>query len=120
MMGLAADIVKVAGQVSVSALADSAGVSNRQLERRFIHDVGIGPKLLCRILRFQEIFRAVDRADPRWAVVAADCGYYDQAHLIRDFQQFARQTPSVLFSQANVLTESFTRKQRLSDFSNTR
>ena len=36
-----------------------------------------------------------------WAAIATDRGYYDQAHLIRDFQQFARQTPAVL-SNARV------------------
>jgi len=82
-------------------------------------EVGIGPKSLCRILRFQQVFRAVERNDSGWAAVATDCGYYDQAHLIRDFQQFARQTPAVLFAQPNGLTQAFTRKDRTSDFSNT-
>jgi AraC-like DNA-binding protein len=120
LVGMAAKIVKRAGQVSIDALAESAGVSTRQLERRFLHEVGVGPKLFCRILRFQEIFRAIDRDNPQWAAVAADCGYYDQAHLIRDFRQFAHQTPSILFAHSSQLTEAFTRKHRMSDFSNTR
>ena len=82
-------------------------------------DIGVGPKLLSRILRFQQVFRAVERVDPEWASIAVDCGYYDQAHLIRDFNQFAGQTPAVLFSQQSALTESFTRKSRTSHFSNT-
>jgi AraC-like DNA-binding protein len=116
---LAARIVECGGRVTVDQLAFAAGVSCRQLERTFLSEVGIGPKLLCRILRFQQIFRAVDRKDVGWAAVAADCGYYDQAHLIRDFQQFARQTPAVLFAKPEGLTHSFTRKDRTSDFSNT-
>ncbi|MGH9872862.1 MAG: DUF6597 domain-containing transcriptional factor [Pyrinomonadaceae bacterium] len=112
-------IVQNGGQVAVDQLATDAGISNRQLERRFQLEVGIGPKLLCRILRFQQIFRAVDRNDEGWAAVAADCGYYDQAHLIRDFREFARQTPAALFENSSALTESFTRKNRMSDFSNT-
>lgn len=116
---LAANIVRRCGQVSMDALARAAGVSSRQLERRFLRDVGIGPKLLCRILRFQQVFRAVQRDDLSWAAIAADCGYYDQAHLIRDFQQFARQTPASLFEHSSSLTESFMRKNRRSDFSNT-
>jgi AraC-like DNA-binding protein len=116
---LAATIVERGGQVTVDDLANQAGISNRQLERRFLTEVGIGPKLLCRIVRFQQVFRAVDRNDARWVTVAADCGYYDQAHLIRDFQQFARQTPAILFAQPNSLTQAFTRKDRMSDFSNT-
>ncbi len=119
LLQLAAKIVARGGQLTVAELAHDAGISSRQLERRFLSGVGIGPKLLCRILRFQQVFRAVERNDSGWAAVATDCGYYDQAHLIRDFQQFARQTPAVLFAQPNGLTHAFTRKDRTSDFSNT-
>jgi AraC-like DNA-binding protein len=119
LAGLAAQIVARGGQVTVAELAHDAGVSSRQLERRFLSEVGIGPKLLCRILRFQQVFRAVEQNDSGWASVATDCGYYDQAHLIRDFQQFAGQTPTVLFAQSSGLTQAFTRKDRTSDFSNT-
>jgi AraC-like DNA-binding protein len=88
------------------------------LERRFLQDVGVSPKVLCRILRFQQVFRVVE-ADPTWANVAVECGYYDQAHLIRDFRQFAEKTPTALFDSQSALTEAFTRKNRTSDFSNT-
>ncbi len=118
-MKLAARIVSSAGLVSIDQLASDAGISSRQLERRFMRDVGVGPKLLSRILRFQQVFRAVERVDPAWASIAVECGYYDQAHLIRDFNQFAGQTPAVLFSQQSALTEAFTRKARTSHFSNT-
>jgi len=84
-----------------------------------MNEVGLGPKLLCRILRFQQVFRAVERADKNWARIAADCGYHDQSHLIRDFRQFAGQTPSVLFEHFTPFAEFFTRKRRASDFYNT-
>jgi len=113
------EIVSSGGQVSVDRLANDLGISGRQLERRFLSEVGLGPKLLCRILRFQQVFRAVEREDKNWARIAADCGYYDQAHLIRDFRQFAGQTPSVLFEHFTSFAEFFTRKQRTSDFYNT-
>lgn len=118
-MQLAARIVNSAGLISVDQLAVDAGISSRQLERRFMREIGIGPKLLSRILRFQQVFRAVERSDVAWASIAVECGYYDQAHLIRDFNQFAQQTPSVLFAGQTALTESFTRKTRTSHFSNT-
>lgn len=113
------EIVRGGGQTPVDQIAKDLGVSGRQLERRFMSEVGIGPKLLCRILRFQQVFRAVERADKNWAMVAADCGYHDQAHLIRDFRQFAGQTPSVLFKHFTPFAEFFTRKRRTSDFYNT-
>ena len=120
LLALAATIIDRRGIVSIDDLASDAGISNRQLERRFLHEVGLGPKLLARIVRFQQVFRAVDQSDPSWAEVAVECGYYDQAHLIRDFHQFAQQTPAVLFAGQSLLTESFTRKTRMSHFSNTR
>lgn len=112
LLALASKIVARRGLVSVDQLASSAGVSSRQLERRFLQEVGLGPKLLARIVRFQQVFRAVDRSNPAWAEVAIECGYYDQAHLIRDFNQFAQQTPAVLLASKSFLTESFTRKTR--------
>ena len=119
LLALAGGIIERRGLVSVDQLASHAGVSSRQLERRFLQEVGLGPKLLARIVRFQQVFRAVE-SNPAWAEVAIECGYYDQAHLIRDFNQFAQQTPAVLFASQSLLTESFTRKARMSYFSNTR
>jgi transcriptional regulator GlxA family with amidase domain len=104
----------------VDTLASEAGISTRQLRRRFLMEVGVGPKLLCRLLRFQQVFRAVDQNVAEWAGIAFECGYYDQAHLINDFRQFAQQTPAVLLANSSGLTEAFTRKNRVSDFSNIR
>jgi len=119
LTALAGSIVERRGLVSVDQLATDAGVSSRQLERRFLREVGVGPKLFARIVRFQQVFRAVEQCSVEWAAVALECGYYDQAHLIRDFNQFAQQTPAVLFANQSLLTESFTRKARTSDFYNT-
>ena len=118
-MILAARIVNTGGLVSVDQLANDAGISSRQLERRFLREVGLGPKLLGRIIRFQQVFRAVEQSNSAWAAIASECGSYDQAHLIRDFNRFARQTPAVLFSNQSAFTEWFTRKARKSDFYNT-
>ena len=119
LLTLAGNVIDYRGLVSVDELASAAGISGRQLERRFLLEVGIGPKLLARIVRFQQVFRAMDEANAAWVDVALACGYYDQAHLIRDFKQFARQTPSVLLANQTALAESFTRKARMSRFSNT-
>lgn len=120
VLRIAARIIESSGMVPVDNLANEAGLSSRQLERRFLAEVGVGPKVLSRILRFQQVFRAVDADLTSWPTVALDCGYYDQAHLIKDFRQFAQQTPAVLFSESSTFTESFTRKRRMSGFSNTR
>jgi AraC-like DNA-binding protein len=77
----------------VDTLAAELGCSRRYLVAGFREQVGVPPKTLARILRFH---RAVGMmgSGPGWAEIALSCGYYDQAHLIRDFNQFAGSSPS--------------------------
>src|SRR5262249_22307863 len=85
-----------AGNVAVSTLAAKLGCSRKHLIARFRDQVGLPPKLLGRILRFQRVLRRIEAAPalPRWVDVAADCGDFDQAHLIREFRGFSGSTPS--------------------------
>jgi AraC-like DNA-binding protein len=82
----------------VARSAESLGVSTRQLERRFKARVGMSPKHFARIARFQRVFRAVEEGGTGWVDAAAECGYYDQAHLIRDFRELAGEAPSHLLA----------------------
>ena len=86
----------LAGSTDVAAVASRLGVSSRHLERRFKERVGIPPKLFARIRRFQRVFPAIENLDAGWVDAAAACGYYDQAHLIRDFRDFAGEPPAAL------------------------
>jgi AraC-like DNA-binding protein len=83
------------GTVPVGVLAAEIGCSRRHLISRFREQVGVTPKLLARILRFERALALVDsRTEMGWAEIAQACGYYDQAHMIRDFHQFAGSPPS--------------------------
>jgi AraC-like DNA-binding protein len=83
------------GTVPVGVLAAEIGCSRRHLISRFREHVGVTPKLLARILRFERVVSLVDaRTEMGWAEIAQVCGYYDQAHMIRDFNQFAGGPPS--------------------------
>jgi AraC-like DNA-binding protein len=83
------------GRVPVGSLAQEVGWSRRHLSAQFREQVGLPPKLLARILRFDRVVARLRREEPqRWAEVAYDCGYYDQAHFNRDFRQFAGATPT--------------------------
>jgi transcriptional regulator GlxA family with amidase domain len=84
-------ILRSGGATRVADLASQSRISRRHLERIFLRSVGIGPKLFSRIVRFQHLLRAPYND---WAMLAADSGYFDQAHLIRDFRQFTGQTPA--------------------------
>lgn len=69
----------------VHQLAEIAGCSVRTLQRRFADHVGIGPKALIRRYRLYEAAEAARDDVVDWGAVAADLGYADQAHMIRDF-----------------------------------
>jgi transcriptional regulator GlxA family with amidase domain len=76
-------------------VADATAVSTRRLRELFVREVGVSPKRLARILRFRA---ALERLAAAPAVdltqLALECGYYDQAHLDRDFRELASMTPS--------------------------
>lgn len=96
------------GAMDVARVAARAGVSTRQLARRFQREVGLGPKVLARLARFHSLLRivTVDRP-PSLASAAARAGYVDQSHLVRDFREFAGQSPSEYFRKENQLSSWF-------------
>jgi AraC-like DNA-binding protein len=81
--------------IPLRELASRLGVSHKQMIARFDCRVGLTPKLTSRILRFRKSLAAAHRVPtPDWSDLAAACGYYDQAHLIHEFQEFAGMTPT--------------------------
>jgi AraC-like DNA-binding protein len=85
---------------SVSDVTEQLGLSQRQFIRRFAEEVGLTPKLFCRVRRFHEVLRVVSHAsDVDWAQVALECGYYDQAHFIHDFRAFSGLNPTAYLTQ---------------------
>jgi AraC-like DNA-binding protein len=113
---VAGEIVRTEGGARIGDLADRAGLSTRQLQRRFRAATGLGPKRLSRILRLHRVLRAVEgaRGHASWARVAADCGYADQSHLIRDFREFAGETPPAFLAADEPLARCFSRVGRMS------
>ncbi len=98
------------GAAPVDSLARRSGISTRTLERLFVRQVGVGPKQLQRILRFQRTIRRAEGRDPSSLRDSAfDAGYYDQSHFLKDFRTFAGVSPSVFFAaEANRMSEAFT------------
>jgi AraC-like DNA-binding protein len=99
MAGATAAAVTIAtrrkGLVQVADLAGAVGLSARQVERLFDERVGISPKFFLRVVRFQEVLRGIRQETnaTTWAVRAAEHGFYDQAHFIRDFKTFVGESP---------------------------
>jgi AraC-like DNA-binding protein len=80
------------GALRVEDLATQLHVSRQHLAAQFRQHVGLSPKLYARICRFRHATAAL-RDAPDWAQLAAECGYFDQSHLIHDFQELAGSTP---------------------------
>ena len=83
------------GALRVDQLAAQLHVSRQHLAAQFRQQVGISPKLFARISRFRAVNSALKTlpAQADWVQVALQYGYFDQSHLIRDFQDFARASP---------------------------
>ena len=78
---------------SVGLVGERLGLAPRMLIERFRARVGLRPKLFSRIARFQSVLRNIE-TQVGWPDAAISHGYSDQAHLIREFRQFAGATPT--------------------------
>jgi AraC-like DNA-binding protein len=89
------EFMRVPCAQSVARVANSVGLSQRRFVECFTREVGLTPKVFCRLRRFQAAIRQVHRTGRTdWSGLALDCGYFDQAHFIHDFQAFSGLTPS--------------------------
>ena len=87
------------GSGTVSALAEHVALSPRQLRTLFAHELGLGPKGLGRLMRFQHASGQIAAGvrtghEQPLAQVAHQCGYFDQPHLVREFRDLAGVPPS--------------------------
>jgi AraC-like DNA-binding protein len=83
------------GKAPVAWICDRLGRSRRHLAARFREQIGLPPKTVARILRFDRAVSLLTVTETRLADVAFESGYYDQAHLNRDFRDFAGTSPAV-------------------------
>ncbi len=75
------------------AVADLVGASPKSFRRRFVENVGVGPKTFARIVRFRRTAALLARAETPLQEVAAAHGYFDQAHMSAEFRAFAGMPP---------------------------
>jgi AraC-like DNA-binding protein len=93
---------------SIRGVASRVGRTSRWVQRTFAESVGLAPKMLVRIGRVQRVLGMV-RENPgaTWSSMAMRAGYYDQAHLIRDFHRLVGTLPTELDLERPSLTETF-------------
>ena len=104
-------LIQGGGRPAVGELCDELGCSRKHLLRRFNEQIGVAPKTYARVLRFQRAVQMLGHRDgaswldehergagqgKSWGEIALECGYFDQAHMNRDFRQFAGASPSEL------------------------
>lgn len=83
------------GRVSVARVAAELGYSERHFSRMFLDHVGLTPKRFQRVRRFRRaVACAVQGTVPDWAGTAAECGFADQSHFVREFQAFSGVNPT--------------------------
>jgi AraC-like DNA-binding protein len=87
------------GQVRVADLADEVGWSRRHLGERFRTELGLAPKQAARVLRFERAGRLLRRGRTDLAALAAECGFYDQAHLTNEWRALAGCTPGTWIAE---------------------
>lgn len=91
------------GDVSMRELLELTGWSRRRLAHRFREHVGMTPKAMARLARFRRAERLLRAPSHRSiASVALTCGYYDQAHLNRDFRELAGCPPTAHLAQLHA------------------
>jgi len=107
-------VLQARGAVRIDALARQLGWTRRRLERAFARELGIRPKLFARIVRLNAVLAGLDAGERASAVdQALAAGYFDQAHLLREFRFLAGRAPRAGGAQDGELARHFTRPERL-------
>lgn len=97
------------GRLDLGRVSKQIGVSARTLDRRFSAEVGLTPKLFSRQVRLQRVFELLSRSPrPSWSEVALASGCFDQAHLNREFQAFAGESPAAFLRSRHELSDHLT------------
>jgi AraC-like DNA-binding protein len=87
-------------EYSITQVVDQIALSPTRFIQVFSEEIGLTPKLYCRVQRFQNALRhIVERKTESWAELALLCGYFDQSHLINEFQTFAGISPTLYVPQ---------------------
>ena len=98
------EISSAKGCISIEDLAYKTGISNRQLIRRFDNCIGLSPKEFSRITKFIHSLNYLKQfPEKNFTETGYDCGYYDQAHFIRDFKEYSGLTPTEYLISENTV-----------------
>jgi methylphosphotriester-DNA--protein-cysteine methyltransferase len=98
--------------MSIGEIASRTGFTERHIEQLFKKHVGLTPKFLARIVRFNRIFHLISDKQPDWSDIVFQSGFYDQSHFIRNFKAFTGEDPSRYMFSRPDLANFFLRQER--------
>jgi methylphosphotriester-DNA--protein-cysteine methyltransferase len=94
-------VMRAGGRVSLRQAADAVNVGERRLQQLFFEHVGVSFRAWSRLARLHACLRLVrQQPDPAWADVAADAGFYDQAHLANEFRALCGLSPTLFMQRS--------------------
>ena len=80
---------------TIKDLSNKSGITQKHLITLFKKYVGLSPKMFSRINKFQKVIQSIEqRKKIDWSMLAYECGYFDQAHFIKEFQSFSGINPA--------------------------
>ena len=86
--------------LAIRDLASTIGITQKHLISQFEKVVGLRPKSFARVCKFQKVVNLIEQQNQiEWSSLALECGYYDQAHFIKEFHTFSGLSPSTYVSQ---------------------
>lgn len=110
-------IIDSNGLIDMQQLATEVNMSWKTLERHFKTRVGVTPKMYARFKRFHHALALLNQPTPMsWLEIAHACGFYDQAHFIKEFRKFSLQNPSAFSRHDYPLFYTFIINKKLDDF----
>jgi AraC-like DNA-binding protein len=105
--GIAEQLVSSGGHANLRRLAESSGLSTRQVERKFFEQIGITAKRYARLTRFRNAAcLKLHDGELSWTDVSQAAGYYDHTHLVKDFRELVGATPSEYLQSIGIAPET--------------
>lgn len=102
------------GRTTVATLAKRCGLSQRQLNRHFLRQVGLGPKHFAKVVQLKEALAALQNAEHgELQRIAHGAGYYDQSHFVRDLKRLVGISPMAFLRAADPFLEMYMSNERL-------
>ncbi|WP_225781735.1 helix-turn-helix domain-containing protein [Xenophilus sp. Marseille-Q4582] len=98
-----------AGEARIAEAAAAVGVGERRLQQLFRAQLGLSPRTWSRLMRLHGCLQRLrEPGPPRWSELALDSGFYDQSHLVREFQALCGLSPGAFLQRRRVSLSSKT------------